>query len=301
MLFRSRPVAVIPSLAIHLDHDANKNRSVNPQTDIPPVLMTLIQDEPVSLQTMLKQQLLKQYPTLDIDEILDSELLFYDTCRAAQIGINNDFISSSRLDNLISCFIGTQAVIETAQNTPVQGTSLIVCNDHEEVGSASITGAQGTFLKSVLQRITHSNEELTRVIDQSILISADNAHGIHPNYADKHDSRHGPLLNRGPVIKVNANQRYASNSHTIAIFKLLAAQLNIPVQSFVVRADMGCGSTIGPITASEIGIKTVDIGVPTFAMHSIREVCGAKDGFYLYEIIKHFFDFKQAVKLDSGC
>jgi aspartyl aminopeptidase len=293
-----RPVAMIPSLAIHLDKEANKNRSVNPQTDIPPILMAVEQDESVDLKTILKVQLKKQYDSLDIDEIIDSELVFYDTCRAASIGVNNDFIASSRLDNLLSCFIATRSIIAISEQGKVLGSSLIVCNDHEEVGSASASGAQGTFLKSVLQRLTRSNEELTRVIDQSMLISADNAHGIHPNYADKHDSRHGPILNKGPVIKVNANQRYASNSHTIAVFKFLAGQLDIPVQSFVVRSDIGCGSTIGPITASEIGIKTVDIGVPTFAMHSIRELCGNKDGYYLYKIIKHFFDFKQSIKLD---
>lgn len=293
-----RPVAMIPSLAIHLDQEANKNRSINPQTDIPPILMTVEQEASVSLQALLKEQLQKQYYSLDVDEIIDCELVFYDTCKAASIGVHNDFIASSRLDNLLSCYLGTQALIATSAAT-VQGSSLMVCNDHEEVGSASAAGAQGTFLKSVLQRLSRSSEELTRVLDQSLLISADNAHGIHPNYADKHDSRHGPLLNKGPVIKLNANQRYATNSHTAAIFKLLAEQLNIPLQSFVVRSDMGCGSTIGPITASEIGIKTVDIGVPTYAMHSIRELCGDKDGYYLYQIIKHFFDFKQTINLES--
>ncbi len=294
-----RPVAVIPSLAIHLDREANKNRSINPQTDIPPVLMMVEEGDSVTLQSILKEQLQRQFASLDMDEIIASELVFYDTCKAARTGLNNEFISSSRLDNLLSCFVGVQAIIEASAAGLEQGSSLIVLNDHEEVGSTTTAGAQGTFLKSVLQRLTSCSEELTRVIDQSLLISADNAHAIHPNYAEKHDSLHGPLLNHGPVIKVNANQRYASNSHTIAMCKFLAEQLQIPLQSFVVRSDMSCGSTIGPITASETGIKTVDIGVPTFAMHSIREMCGEKDGYYLYQLVKHFFGFTPKISIDS--
>ena len=127
------------------------------------------------------------------------------------------------------------------------------------------------------------------MVANSMMISADNAHGVHPNYADKHDSNHGPLLNSGPVIKVNANQRYASNSETGSFFKHLCELADVPVQSFVVRSDMACGSTIGPITASEIGVKTVDVGVPTFAMHSIRELAGRWDTYYLYRVIKQFF------------
>jgi aspartyl aminopeptidase len=122
------------------------------------------------------------------------------------------------------------------------------------------------------------------------MISADNAHGIHPNHPEKHDEKHGPLLNGGPVIKINANQRYASNAITQSFFRDLCERHNIPVQSFVARADMGCGSTIGPLTAAETGIKTVDIGVPTFAMHSIRELAGAQDVIYLQQVLQAFFN-----------
>jgi aspartyl aminopeptidase len=121
------------------------------------------------------------------------------------------------------------------------------------------------------------------------LISADNAHGIHPNYADKHDANHGPLLNQGPVIKTNANQRYATNSETAGLFRLLCEQSEVPLQAFVVRSDLACGSTIGPLTASNIGVRTLDIGVSTFAMHSIRELAGARDSEYLYQALKAFF------------
>ncbi len=121
------------------------------------------------------------------------------------------------------------------------------------------------------------------------MVSADNAHGVHPNFADKHDANHGPVLNQGPVIKLNHNQRYATSSETSAIFRHLCEQADIPVQSFVVRSDMACGSTIGPITASMLGVRTLDVGVPTFAMHSIRELAGRWDGYYLYRVLREYF------------
>jgi aspartyl aminopeptidase len=129
------------------------------------------------------------------------------------------------------------------------------------------------------------------MIDRSLMISTDNAHGVHPNYASRHDENHGPILNQGPVIKVNANQRYASNSETSALFRQLCKELDIPVQSFVVRTDMACGSTIGPITAGEIGVRTIDVGAPQFAMHSIRELAGSKDACYLSRVLARFMDW----------
>jgi aspartyl aminopeptidase len=285
------PIASIPSLAIHLDREANKKRHINPQTDIPPVLMVIENDnndDADRFQAILKQQVSKQYNNvIHIDKVIDFELSFYDTQKTAYVGLTEDFIASSRLDNLLSCFVGTQALLQ-ADN---QGTSLLICSDHEEVGSASTSGAQGTFLKSVLERLSHSSEELSCIIEKSMMVSADNAHAIHPNFVDKHDANHGPLINSGPVIKINANQRYASTCETSAIFKQLAENVQVPIQNFVVRTDMGCGSTIGPITATEIGIKTVDIGIPTLAMHSIRELCGNKDAWYLLLVIDNYFNF----------
>ncbi len=289
-------IACIPSLAIHLDRDDNKNRSINAQTDIPPVMMLIDpQQSTVDFKSILLKQAKKQNPLLDIEQILDYELSFYDTQQASNIGLNNDFIASSRLDNLLSCYTGMQALMRADTKT----TSLLVCSDHEEVGSASSSGAQGPFLKSVLERIAGSNEILSRIIDRSMLISADNAHAVHPNFPDKHDANHGPVINNGPVIKVNANQRYASNSETAAVFKVMAQAAEIPVQSFVVRTDMGCGSTIGPIAAAEIGVKTLDIGVPTFAMHSIRELAGSKDSWYLFKVLQKFFSSEYSVNISD--
>ena len=145
------------------------------------------------------------------------------------------------------------------------------------------------MLKQMLERVLPDSEERGRAISRSMLISTDNAHGVHPNFSDRHDANHGPLLNHGVVIKLNANQRYASNSETSAIFRKLAADADAPVQSFVVRSDMTCGSTIGPLTAAEIGVRTLDVGVPQWAMHSIREVAGTADAFNLSRILRRFF------------
>jgi len=287
-----KAIAIIPSLAIHLDTEANKERTINQQNHLPPVLMKLPENESVE-KLGFKEILLKIVNTnrdaathSKAEKVLDYELSFYDVQPPAVIGLHDDFIASARLDNLLSCYTGLMALV----NTDCRQNCLLVCNDHEEVGSLSAAGAQGEFLKSVLQRLSASDESFARLIANSTLISADNAHGIHPNYADKHDANHGPIINNGPVIKVNVNQRYATNSETSALFKHLCELADVPVQSFVVRSDMACGSTIGPITASKLGVKTVDIGVPTFAMHSIRELAGRWDAFYLYRVLKQFFN-----------
>ena len=278
-----RPLAVIPSLAIHLDRQANDNRKINSQTDLTP-LVRLAGDRAGDFRSLLLEQLRDEYPDSDAVAVLDYDMLFYDTQPPDMIGLENQFIASARLDNLLSCYAGLQSLLAADG----EQTCLLICNDHEEVGSMSGTGAQGTFLRSVLQRFVDDNESLSRLVDRSLLVSTDNAHGVHPNYADRHDGRHGPRLNGGPVIKVNANQRYASNSETSALFRLLCQGQDVPVQNFVMRNDMVCGSTIGPLTAAQIGVRTLDVGVPTFAMHSIRELAGADDGYYLHRVLHAF-------------
>ena len=271
-----KPIAIIPSLAIHLDREANNNRKVNPETDMAPVLLQSEAD--YSLEELIA-------PHINDHEILATELSFYDTNPAAVIGERDQFLASARLDNLLSCFTGLTSLVEADNNH----TNLLVCNDHEEVGSASFSGAEGTFLRDVLERITNPGEDRRRTFARSLLISTDNAHGIHPNYPDKHESNHGPILNKGPTVKFNANQRYATNSETAGYFKALCQSVDVPIQEFVNRADMTCGSTIGPITAKEIGVKTLDVGVPTFAMHSIRELAGTEDAYNLMLALKALY------------
>ena len=290
-----RPVAVIPSLAIHLDRDANNERKVNPQTDILPLLFRDPDKSVTDFFEFLAKELSSSGELPEKARILDHELYLYDCQKPALTGMHNEFISGARLDNLLSCFTGVQALLEAGD----QATCMLICNDHEEVGSISACGANGPMLQSVLQRLYPNPGLLTRVMRQSLLVSADNAHGIHPNFADRHDSNHGPRLNEGPVIKMNANQRYATNSISAAMFRHLCEKEGVAVQTFVNRTDLSCGSTIGPITAAMIGVQTLDVGVPTFAMHSIREMAGADDAFNLYRVLRGFYNHQSTLVIQE--
>ncbi|MCL5426156.1 MAG: M18 family aminopeptidase [Gammaproteobacteria bacterium] len=286
-----RAIATVPSLAIHLDRDVNSGRPINPQTQMSPVLM---QSDTATLPELLVQWLKEQHDLSDI-ELVDFELGFYDVQPPSLVGVKRELVASARLDNLLSCFIGLEALLACDGS---QG-AMLVANDHEEVGSASACGAQGPFLADVLKRINAQvgrgsekgrEESLIQLVQSSLMISCDNAHALHPNFRDKHDERHGPAINGGPVIKVNASQRYATNSVTGALFRDVCREADVPVQSFVTRADMGCGSTIGPITATEIGVPTIDVGVPQWAMHSIRETAGTKDVEHLTRALTRFLN-----------
>ncbi|ARU87920.1 M18 family aminopeptidase [Pseudomonas sp. M30-35] len=278
------PIAVIPNLAIHLNREANSGWEINKQTEMPPILAQVAGTEPVDFRALLANQLTLEH-SLNADAVLDYELSFYDTQPAAIIGLNRDFIAGARLDNLLSCYAGLQALLSAGDAE----TCVLVCTDHEEIGSSSACGADGPMLEQVLRRVIPQDQDFIRSIQRSLLVSADNAHGIHPNYPDKHDENHGPKLNAGPVIKINSNQRYATNSETAGFFRHLCLENEVPVQSFVVRSDMACGSTIGPITASQLGVRTVDIGLPTFAMHSIRELAGSHDLAHLVKVLSAFY------------
>ncbi|NIA04871.1 MAG: M18 family aminopeptidase [Proteobacteria bacterium] len=280
-----RPIGVIPSLAIHLDREVNKNRSINKQTDLVPIVMLMEEDRLPDLNTILLEQLARQYPAIRPSIVTDHELFFYDSQPPAFVGLQNEFIAGSRLDNLLSCYALIQAMLDsrTRQN------SLVVLNDHEETGSLSGTGARGPFLQSVLERLMPEINDRRCCLSRSLFISVDNAHGVHPNFAGKHDQNHRPLLNCGPVIKHNANQHYATTSRTASYFRRLCQRAAVPVQDFVMRNDLACGSTIGPITAGELGVEVVDVGVPSLAMHSIREMTGSRDGWYVYNALKEFF------------
>ena len=287
------PVATIPSLAIHLDRKANQDRTINPQTDIPPILkLNLGNQKSQSFRDILQQQFLTAK-----DQVLDFELCLFDTQPAAMIGLEKEFLASGRLDNLLSCFVATQALIKADGRQ----TCIMACNDHEEVGSVSAVGADGPFLESVIERIAaneSSELDVSAVMDKSLLISCDNAHAVHPNYMDKHDAGHLPSINGGPVIKTNVKQRYATNSVTSSRFKQLCEQANVPVQQFVSRADMGCGSTIGPIASSRLGVATIDMGIPQLAMHSCRELTGSKDSLRLALVLSAFFDHTDPMGCD---
>ena len=271
------PVAVIPSLAIHLDRDANKGKALNAQTQMNAIIGGMSQ-VPRDITALVEQLLAAQGETLGDRRVIEFELGLYDCQPAAQVGLKGELFASARLDNLLSCFCGLEALLQSDGTQAV----MFVANDHEEVGSGSPGGAQGTFLDDVLTRINAAVGDGTpegriRLIQRSCMISCDNAHGLHPNFTDRHDAGHAPVLNQGPVIKYNANQRYATTTRTAGLFKRLCAKVGVPVQAFSTRADMGCGSTIGPLTATALGISTLDVGLPQWAMHSIRETAGSED------------------------
>lgn len=289
LLDTRRPVAVVPSLAIHLDRTANKGREINPQTQMAAIFTHGTSADIPNGAALIKALLLEHQGCAPTDEVVDYEVGFYDCQPAATIGLHNELIASARLDNLLSCFCGLEALL---QSDGQQGV-MLVANDHEEVGSGSPGGAQGTFLNDVLTRINDAvgqgtPESRIQLLQRSLMISCDNAHALHPNFADRHDMGQAPALNQGPVIKYNANQRYATSSETAARFKACCRDAGVPVQVFATRADMGCGSTIGPLTATVLGIPTLDVGLPQWAMHSIRETAGCQDPDYLIKALVAF-------------
>lgn len=287
-------VATIPSLAIHLDRNANTDHSINAQTDIVPILM-MEKEASVGAgeSSQAFRRLLRERFLNEDDTVLDYELCLYDTQSAAVIGLNSEFIASARLDNLLSCFVAAQAMISSSG----AHTCLMVCNDHEEVGSVSAIGADGPFLEIIIDRLSGGGSAslVSRIINKSLMMSCDNAHATHPNFSNKHDGGHLPKLNGGPVVKVNVKQRYATTSLTSSIFRQLCDELEIPVQTFVSRNDLGCGSTIGPIAAARLGVPTLDVGIPQLAMHSCREITGADDPLRLSRVLLEFFNKAEAI------
>ena len=285
VLFDSkRPVAVVPSLAIHLDREANTQRTVNAQKDVVPLVM-LGEPQQFDFRQWLAEALAREDAGYQGVRVMDYELSLYDTQPPALVGIEEDFVTSARLDNLLSCYAGLTALI----NADDSHGSVLVATDHEEVGSASSVGAQGPMLMDALTAIAPNAAANQQLRARSWMLSVDNAHAVHPNYADRHDDQHSPRLGAGPVIKINRNQRYATNSEGAARLRLLAERAGVNVQSFVMRSDLACGSTIGPITATETGITTTDIGVPTLGMHSVRELACAADVPQIVLLLESFY------------
>jgi aspartyl aminopeptidase len=213
----------------------------------------------------------------------------FDIQKAELFGNRNEFLASARLDNQVSCWAAMNALVDNEGTEP----SLVALFDHEEVGSESTTGAAGPLLETILERIALASGSdragFLAGLANSHCISADNAHAIHPNYPDRHDQSHAPLINNGIAIKTNSNQRYATSAKSSIPVYAAADSANVNIQHFSSKNTMPCGSTIGPITATRLGIETVDIGLPQLAMHSIREMCGSEDPISLYGLLKQYF------------
>ena len=288
-----RPLLRIPSLAIHLDREVSKQGlKLNAQNHLAPVLG--LEDAP-ALRDMvaveLRAQGISDFPT---EKVLAFDLMTYDTQPSGVSGGRGEFIHAPRLDNLASCHAGLTALLSAGEDRLPRFTRVVVLYDHEEVGSRSAEGAGGTLLADVLDRVVTGfkggePQGLQRALAASMMVSADMAHAVHPNYADRHEGGHTPLIGRGPVIKVNANQAYATDSSTSGFFAAICAENEIEPQYFVSRSDLACGSTIGPVTAAKLGIRAVDVGNPMLSMHSCREMAGAADIAPMIAVLTSFF------------
>ncbi len=279
-----RELLRIPSLAIHLNRKVNsEGLQVNAQKHMAPIVALSDLGE-LDLRALLAKEL----GDVDASDVIAWDLMAYDLQPGTRSGVNREFIHAARIDNLASCHACLSALLASERETEISRG--IVLYDHEEVGSRSAQGAASDFLRSCLQRLCgDSTEAYHRAIAKSFLISADMSHAVHPNYADLHEPQHQPVLGGGPVVKVNVNQRYATDGESWASFERWAREADVTTQRFVVRSDLGCGSTIGPITAAELGIRTVDAGNPMLSMHSCREVAAAADVPKMIDVMKRFF------------
>ncbi|MBS1139074.1 MAG: Peptidase aminopeptidase [Proteobacteria bacterium] len=276
----AEPLLRLPNLAVHMNREVNENGlKFNKQTELP--LLLGISEDGTKAEARFRQPI-AELLGVEPGDLLTWELNAYDTQKGSFWGVDREFIANSQLDNLSSCHAALSALLATKEP---QATCLCAFFDHEEVGSESAAGAGGSFVSDVISRLASSagldGEDQRRMLARSFFISADMAHGWHPNFPAAYEPCHHAVVNAGPVIKSNANQRYSTNADTAARFMAICAKAGVPCQQYAHRTDLGCGSTIGPIVASRLGIPSVDVGSPMWAMHSIRESAGVLDHTYM--------------------
>jgi aspartyl aminopeptidase len=287
-----RPMLRVPSLAIHLFREIkDQGLKLNAQQHMAPVIG--LEGTPGIAELLATELRAQERADVKPEEILSHDLMAYDAQGCGVLGARGEFISAPRLDNLASSHAGITALIQACEGGPAPFTRAVALYDHEEVGSRSAQGAAGSFLAEVLERVVSGfkggePQGLARALSTSTLVSADMAHAVHPNYSDRHESGHKPVVGKGPVIKVNANQAYASDAETAGHFAALCSTVDVTPQHFVTRSDLACGSTIGPITAARVGIRTVDVGNPMLAMHSCREMAGTADVEPMIDVLRAF-------------
>lgn len=273
------PLVRLPNLAIHMNREVNEQGlKLNKQTELPLILgLTGDGDAEAQLRCLLAKA-----AGAEADELLGWEMAVYDVQPGSLWGAQREFIADSQLDNLASCHAALTALLATDQPAATCMTALF---DHEEVGSESASGAGGSFIANVLARIAAQagldEDDRQRMLAQSFFVSADMAHAYHPNFPNAYEPAHKVKMNGGPVIKTNVNQRYSSNAETAARFIGCCEQAGVPYQQYAHRSDLGCGSTIGPTVAAQLGINSVDVGSPMWAMHSARESAGVHDHAYM--------------------
>ncbi|KAH3682339.1 hypothetical protein WICPIJ_006711 [Wickerhamomyces pijperi] len=349
----NKPILKIPTLAIHLDREVNTKFEFNKESQLLPIAgltnaVATAAEEPESsssssssggccdgpkltaeefhsVKTIIERHneqlldLVAKEAGVSAADIEDFELILYDNNPSTIGGLNDEFIFSGRLDNLTSCYLSSEALIQSSTDESLAGESgirLISLFDHEEIGSSSAQGADSNFLPNILERLTCLNADesdihiplpshLLQSSAKSFFLSSDVAHGVHPNYSNKYESNHKPNLGEGPVIKINANQRYMTNSPGITLLKQISQEMKVPLQLFVVANNSPCGSTIGPILASKTGVRTLDLGNPVLSMHSIRETGAVKDiefGVLLFKgFLEKFSTLESKIVVDGVC
>jgi aspartyl aminopeptidase len=282
------PLARVPQLAIHLDREVNeKGLVLNKENHLVPII-GLARTRGFDFRGWVAEKL-----GVAPARILDHDLLLFDLAAPSFLGLDEAFLSAPRLDNLASSHAALLALLASAAE-PTGSTRVAALYDNEEIGSSTRQGAGGSFLASVIDRVVAAMgaggpEARNRARARSVLVSADMAHALNPNYPDRNEPRHAPRLNGGPVIKYNANARYATDAVSGARFARICREARVPFQRYVNRADMVCGSTLGPIIATQLGLRTVDVGSPMLAMHSAREMAGAHDPSHMVRAMRRFY------------
>nr|WP_319398868.1 M18 family aminopeptidase [uncultured Carboxylicivirga sp.] len=282
-----KPLLVIPNMAIHLNRSVNDGVELNKQIDMLPLMACVNQNfekDNYLLRLIAEELKVKQ------EDILDFDLFTYEFEKGCILGANQEFISSGKLDDLAMVHAGLKAITGKISKT---ATQFLCIFDNEEVGSVTKQGAGSPVLRNIIERICEklgkNQEDYQRTIYNSFMISADMAHSIHPNHPEKHDPILHPTINGGPVIKIHANQKYTTDGESAAIFKDICSKADVPYQKFTNRSDMVGGSTLGNISTGKLDIRTVDIGNPMLAMHSVRELAGVKDHQYITKVFETFF------------
>ncbi|MDR3593469.1 M18 family aminopeptidase [Clostridium sp.] len=283
----NRPILIIPNLAIHMNRSVNEGYEFNKQKDVLP-LLTLVQDKLEKDEYLIK--LISETLNVEAGDILDFDLFLYEYAEGMTLGLNDEFISCGRLDDLWMVFAGLKALISS---NAIKATKVLVALDNEEIGSLTSQGANSAILETILERISlglkKERQDFKRALSNSIMISADLAHAIHPNYTEKCDPTSKPMLGKGPVLKIAAGGSYSTDSYASAVFKGICEKANVPCQVFVNRSDLRGGTTIGPISASKLNIPVIDMGAPVLSMHSVRELAAVIDNEYTIKAFTEFF------------
>lgn len=283
----NRPLLIIPSLAIHMNREVNEGYKINRQVDTLP-LLGLINENLEKEDYLIK--LLSEELNVNKEDIIHFDLGLYEYEKGSLIGMNEELISSGRFDDMWMVYAGVKALLDSKKNS---ATKVMICIDNEEIGSETAQGANSTLLNNLLERITLAvgldREGYHRALANSIMISADLAHAVHPNLTDKHDPTNRPVLEGGPVLKIAASGSYSTDSFNGAVFAEVCKSAGVPFQKFVNRSDVRGGSTIGPITSAKLTIPVIDMGAPVLGMHSIRELASVKDNYYTIKAFTEFF------------